>query len=108
MFDFYVHLKSFNIAHRLVRDHSLLLSGGVLNALRVGGSSRSKIVQLTKFGVSWERSVTPISLIVVSISSLNTVIFCSISSTEYLCDAAGGAGNIEKRKRNAEMCTDFG
>jgi hypothetical protein len=68
----YVCLKSFHIAHRLARDHSLLLSGGALNEVRVGGSSRSKIVQLTKSGVSWERSVTPINLIVVSISSLNT------------------------------------
>jgi hypothetical protein len=87
----YVRLNSFNMAHRLARDHSLLLSGGALNELRVGGSSRSKMVQLTKSGVSWERSVTPINLIVVSISSLNTVIFCPISSTACLSDAAGGA-----------------
>lgn len=55
------------------RSYSLLLNGG-LNALRVGGSSRSKIVQLTISGVSWSSSVTPINLIVVSISSLSTIV----------------------------------
>jgi hypothetical protein len=88
----------------------LLFSGGALNELRVGGSSRSKIVQLTKSGVSWERSVTPINLIVVSISSLNTVVFGPISSTAYLSDTAGGARGKrkEKRKRDVEIYTYFG
>jgi hypothetical protein len=88
----------------------LLLSGGALNELRVGGSSRSKIVQLTKSGVSWERSVTPINLIVVSISSLNTVILAQLAPLHIspMLLAVRGEKRKEKRKGDVEIYTYFG
>ena len=101
----YVHLNRLTMPTASPGDHSLLLSGGALNEVRVGGSSRSKIVQLTNSGVSWERSVTPINLIVVSISSLNTVIFGPISSSAYLSLVREKGG---KGKSDAEIYTYFG